>query len=472
MDTISLKDRRLLMAGILCLMFSIASFGLSLSTIQGPILARMNGSSYFSIITVMSAIAVCVMTPIGGRLCDMIGGAKIITIFGTLAAACALVMAFVPNLWVFLIMRVLFSVASGSYSSLPYILVRQIYPVKEVPKSIGYITMMASVGGVAGSFLAGFFSDKGMLALAIAFPLVALIPAILLIGKYLKIKPTVPFDLDWGGIILLTLTLSGILVGLNNGPRWGWYSWQIIFCFFLGFGSLLGFIAWENKYKAPLMPMRIFMNREYSLILFVAFTLMFYMNGMNVYIPLAVQEILKAGTSVSGMLQIPKTLVTLVVPVAAGTWVVKKASNLWKSLAIAALFVIIPFGLLVFIGPKMPVWFIMLMLALTGISESFRAVGLLPAAQAAVAPSDIGLGTSLIGFIATLSGSIASAFFGLAYDSLSAKTAGMRGMIDGIDTICLLIALVGVIGLLLVILFLRPMMDKRNKAAAQAAAQK
>lgn len=47
------------------------------------------------------------------------------------------------------------------------------------------------------------------------------------------------------------------------------------------------------------------------------------------------------------------------------------------ALALSAIFVLIPFfAALVFVGPKMPVWFVTVMVALTGISESYRSVSI------------------------------------------------------------------------------------------------
>lgn len=471
MDTISPKQRKMVMAGCLCLMLAISSYGLSLSTIQGPILRSLGGIDYFSQITVLSSIAICVMTPIGGRLCDMIGGSKLILIFGILSVISGLLLSFVPVLGVFLVFRVVLAAAQGAYASLPYILVRQIYPAKETPKAIGYLTMMMAIGSLIGSYLAGFLEGAGLMSIAMAFPLIPLAVAIPLIYKNLDSKPTIPFKLDWPGIILLTISLAGILMGLNNGPTVGWFSMQILLDFAVGIIALIGFIYWENRASVPVIPMRMFRMKEYSLLMIIAFCLMFYMNGMNVYIPKAVQDILQAGSAASGALQIPRTIMTMILPSFCGAWVVKHYSNIWKGLTISGIFVIIPFALLIFIGPKMPVWFIMAVLALTGVADSFRSVSLLPAVQNIVEPQDIGVATSMIGFMSTLSGSIASAFFGLAYDSLTKATAGIRGMINGTDTICLITTVVAIIGTLLIVLFFRPMFleglkkaeDKTNK---------
>lgn len=116
------------MIGCYFVMFTIAAYGLSLATIQQPMLDSMGGGSYFSLITLIAAICMTIMTPIGGRLIDGLGNRTVTLYAGAISLISGLVMAFVPNLWVFIIMRILFSMAQGAMSSVPYILAREVNP--------------------------------------------------------------------------------------------------------------------------------------------------------------------------------------------------------------------------------------------------------------------------------------------------------------------------------------------------------
>ena len=49
------RKKSMVQWGCVCLMLSIAMFGLSLATIQEPILAEMDGMSYFSLLSVASS---------------------------------------------------------------------------------------------------------------------------------------------------------------------------------------------------------------------------------------------------------------------------------------------------------------------------------------------------------------------------------------------------------------------------------
>ena len=68
MSTVTDSQRSRIMIGCYFVMFTIAAYGLSLATIQQPMLDSMGGGSYFSLITLIAAICMTIMTPIGGRL--------------------------------------------------------------------------------------------------------------------------------------------------------------------------------------------------------------------------------------------------------------------------------------------------------------------------------------------------------------------------------------------------------------------
>ena len=70
--------RNLVMVGCICLMLSIACFGLSLAVIQGPILEEMDAMSYFSTLTIFASLGLAILTPIGGKLGDLFGRRNIV----------------------------------------------------------------------------------------------------------------------------------------------------------------------------------------------------------------------------------------------------------------------------------------------------------------------------------------------------------------------------------------------------------
>lgn len=139
--------------------------------------------------------------------------------------------------------------------------------------------------------------------------------------------------------------------------------------------------------------------------------------------------------------------------------------NSWISLSIAGICIAIAFAGLVFIGPRMPLWFVIVMVSLTGIADSFRSVVITPAAQAVLTPEDMGIGTSLIGFFISLSSVISSSLDGIAYDTLRLSEQGVHGITMGVDTVFLISAITGLLTFILSTFIYRKMAETAQKTS-------
>ena len=451
------RQKSMVQWGCVCLMLSIAMFGLSLATIQEPILAEMDGMSYFSLLSVLATLGLSIMTPIGGKLGDLFGRRNQVLVAGGICAACALGMGFLRSLWPFLILRLLLGAAQGAFTSAPYILLREINEPKDVPKSMGLMASALALGSFGGSIIAGVLTDLGWLTLAIIFPVIPLLAGIILIvGALPQQKQRQKVSLDWAGIAALTVALSSLLLALNFAPRVGWTSPAVLAGFALGAVAL--FLLWkaEQRAKEPVIPLRLFRNRTYTALLGVSFLSYFYNTAMNYYAPLAVLQVLGASTSITGTLQLPRTILTVLLPTFCGAWVSKRKQNNWMAMAAAIGLTAVAFLALSFTGRSTPLLLFYAMLALTGISESLRSVSVTPSAQQTLAPQDMGIGTSLLSFANSLSNLLASAALGIVYDLNVTDPRPTAEMVaGGVNSVFLLTALASFGGLALVLLVVR-----------------
>lgn len=468
---VSPSQARLTFIGCLLLAVSMSAFGLSLANIQTAALESMNGLGSFSLITTLCSAALCVMTPIGGSLMDMIGIKKVVLIFGLATCLCALALVFTTNLYLYMILRILLSAAQGAFASVPFVEVRKLYPVNKVPTMTGYLSGALALGGFLGSWMAGWFLDHQMIGLASCFPVILVAGGIFMIYRFGPADSLVKRKMDVLGIFLLALTLLGLSFALNDGPVFGWTStrvWIELAIFLAGLAGLAGLLYWEKKCSYPLIPLYIFKNGAYDLLLIIAALLVVYLTAINVYVPQALQKLMGQPASISGTVQIPRTILSVIVPGIAGAWVARKTGNTWRALAVSAVLLIVSCSCLVFIGPRMPIWFVFAVLALTGAADSFRTVATMPAAQSLLQPQDLGVGTSMVGFVISLSGVLASAIYSIAYNSLIQATPGDRGLTDGIDTVLLISAACALIAFVLDVFFFRKMyvkaLDKAHPA--------
>lgn len=456
--------KNLVQIGCICMMLSVAMYGLVFATLTAPILESVNAMGYVSLFSIFGAIGVSIMTPIGGKLGDLIGRRNIVVIPGIICAVSGIAFAFVRSLIPLMILRLLVSLAQGAFTAAPYIIAGLINERKDVPKAMGMLATAIAVGGFGGSIIAGILTDMGLLTVAILMPAVPLILGVVLIGLNMpNQKREGKVTIDIPGIVALIVALCGILLALNFGSSIGWTNPGIIAGFVIGLIALFALIKIEDKSVEPIIPLKLFKNKNYTILLVVGFICYFYQNAMNVYAPIGALQVIGTSTSTAGALQMPRTLLTIFLPTIAGAWVGKKAANNWKAMAIATLLTAIPMAVMGFTTPNTSIMIYFVALAITGIAESFRSVSITPAAQATLQPQDMGVGTSLVNFVNSLAGTIAAAVQGAFYNiNTAADPTNVVKIQSGVNMVFIMTAIVSLAGFVIVLLVIRPQMSKQG----------
>lgn len=456
--------KNLVQTGCICMMLSVAMYGLVFATLTAPILESVDAMGYVSLFSIFGAIGVSIMTPIGGKLGDLVGRRNIVVIPGIICAISGIAFAFVRSLIPLMILRLLVSLAQGAFTAAPYIIAGLINERKDVPKAMGMLATAIAVGGFGGSIIAGILTDMGLLTVAILMPAIPLIIGVVLIGMNMpNQKRDGKVSIDVPGIIALVITLCGILLALNFGSSIGWTNPGILAGFLIGIIALFALIKIEGKSSEPIIPLALFRNKNYTMLLIVGFICYFYQNAMNVYAPIGALQVIGTSTSTAGALQMPRTLITIFLPTIAGAWVGRKASNSWKAMVIGTLLAAIPMAAMGFsTGPDASIMVYFVALAVTGIAESFRSVSITPAAQATLQPQDMGVGTSLVNFVNSLATTISAAVLGVFYNvNIAGDPTNDDKIQSGVTMVFMVAAVVSLIGFLLVLFVIRPQMSKK-----------
>lgn len=80
--------KNLVQIGCICMMLSVAMYGLVFATLTAPILEKVDAMGYVGLFSIVGAIGVSIMTPIGGKLGDLIGRRNIVVIPGIICCTC------------------------------------------------------------------------------------------------------------------------------------------------------------------------------------------------------------------------------------------------------------------------------------------------------------------------------------------------------------------------------------------------
>src|SRR4051795_5995153 len=85
--------------------------------------------------------------------------------------------------------------------------------------------------------------------------------------------------LDLAGLALVAAGLTGVVFGIIRGQSLGWTSVAVLASFAAGIAFLLAFVAWENRVRGPMLPMRFFQRRAFAATSGVSFAMFFGVFG-------------------------------------------------------------------------------------------------------------------------------------------------------------------------------------------------
>ena len=73
-------------------------------------------------------------------------------------------------------------------------------------------------------------------------------------------KETKKADMDWLGLVLISVFIFALLSALSSGGREGWGSDIIVLYFVITCVALIGFLFWESICRQPMLSLKLFSN--------------------------------------------------------------------------------------------------------------------------------------------------------------------------------------------------------------------
>jgi EmrB/QacA subfamily drug resistance transporter len=272
-------------------------------------------------------LSAAVLTPILGRLGDMVGKRRILIIVLALLLVGTLLAALAPNLGVLIVARALQG-AAGAIMPLSIGIVRDEMPKEKVGVTIGLLSAIFGVGAGVGIVAAGPIVEHLSWHWLFWLPLVLVVIALLGVIFGMPESPVkTPGRLDILGAAILTVSLVSLLLAISEGETWGWGSGKTLGLLALGAVALVVFVMVELRVKEPLMDMRLMKVRGVWTAHVVALVFGFAMFGTFVLVPTLLQLPKMTGygfgTTVSeaGLFLLPTVLMMVVFGPLAGMMV-------------------------------------------------------------------------------------------------------------------------------------------------------
>jgi EmrB/QacA subfamily drug resistance transporter len=124
--------------------------------------------------------------------------------------------------------------------------------------------------------------------------------------------------LDIPGVLLAGLGVLALVFGIVRGNDAGWDSFEVLGALVAGAALIAGFIVWESRTAAPLLPLRLFRDRGFSIANVVGFGFSFGMFGA-VFILIQFLQVVQGASPLEAAVQTtPWTMAPMVVAPLAG----------------------------------------------------------------------------------------------------------------------------------------------------------
>jgi EmrB/QacA subfamily drug resistance transporter len=158
-------------------------------------------------------------------------------------------------------------------------LITAIFPPEERQKAIAVWVGFAGAGGALGPIVSGFLLEYFWWGSAFLINVPVIAATALAVAVYSpKSRDDAATPLDPIGAVLSLVGLGALLFGIIEGPARGWTDGFVLGSFVAAVVLLVAFVRWERRAPHPMLPLRFFSDRRFSVgsgVITTAFFVMF-----------------------------------------------------------------------------------------------------------------------------------------------------------------------------------------------------
>lgn len=408
------------------------------STALPTIVSDLGGLEHLSWVVTAYLLASTAATPLWGKLGDQYGRKKLfqiaIVIFLISSALCGMAQN-MPQLIGF---RALQGLGGGGLMVLSMAIVGDIVPPRDRGRYQGLFGAVFGATSVLGPLLGGLFTEHLSWRWVFYVNLPIGVVALVVIATTLHIPVrSAKHTIDYLGTFLIAAVATClVLVASLGGTTWAWDSAQIIGLAVLGVVLAVVFVQVERRAAEPVLPLKLFRIRTFTLSAVISFVVGFAMFGAMTYLPTFLQVVQGISPTLSGVHMLPMVIGLLLSSTVSGQIVSR--TGRWKVFPVVGTGVT-TLGLLLLhqldensSTGEMSAYFFVFGLGLGLVMQVLVLI-----VQNAVSYEDLGVATSGATFFRSIGASFGVAIFGTIFssrlgDKLTDALAG-RSLPPGVD---------------------------------------
>ncbi len=402
-----------LLVGLMMGLFLSATEQSVIATALPTMAGDLGGASKLSWVVSSYLLTSTVVTPLYGKLSDLLGRRIVYQASILLFMGGSLLCGLSQTMNQLVGARAVQGAGGGGLMSLAFVILGDVLSPRERGRYMGVFTGVFAFSAVTGPLWGGLLVDTigWRWIFLVMLPLGGVALAITSVGLRL------PFivrkrPIDWTGAVLLVAAATALLlVPIWGGDTFGWTSAPLLAVAGLGVVLTGAFLAQERRAPEPILPLRLFKDRSVSAIFAMNFSLMFGLVAVATFLPLFLQVATGASATQSGLQMVPQSFAISGTATMSGFLVSRFGRYKW-TLVVGPLIGVIGVWGLSTIDRDTTAWGLAPYLVLLGFGMGLAFPNMTIAVQNAVEMSDLGVATSTSNFFRNMGSTFGAAIMG------------------------------------------------------------
>ncbi len=314
------REVLIVLPGLLLAILLAMLDNLIVSTALPRIVGDLGGVAHLSWVVTAYILASLVVTPFYGKLGDMYGRKKFFVVAIIIFLIGSALSGLSHSMAELIAFRALQGLGAGGLMVGAMATLGDIVAPRERGRYMSYmmvVMMLATIGGpLIGGFITENFSWRWIFYINLPVGGAALVYIISTLHLPAK---RVNHKVDYlGGGLLALAAVSLVLLATWGGTEYRWGSGQIIGLALLAVAATAAFCVVELRVAEPILPLRVFRNRNFSLTMSLTFLTGLAMFGALTFLPLYQQTVQGASPTVSGLMLTPMMVGVTITSIVAG----------------------------------------------------------------------------------------------------------------------------------------------------------
>lgn len=421
-----LRNKLIVMFSVMCALFLVALDQTIVSTSLSAIVKEFNSFSSLGFIVTAYMLTSTVTVPLAGKLSDMYGRKPLLLSGVAIFTIGSLLSGMSPSVEWLIVWRALQGIGGGVITANAFTIVGDLFPVSERGKWQGLFGAVFGLSSVIGPLLGGWLTDGANIFGAttdwrwtfyINVP-IGVIAFFALMRYCPQIRHETKHKPDYLGAALITVALAALVLAVDNTETIfkalidGGVALNLIkgVLFAVAAIGTIAFVWVEKRAKHPILPLRFFKNKTYTLIVSVALLFGAAFLGSILYLTQFNQQVFGATASEAGLMLLPMVAGMTISSLSTGQ-IISRIGTYRRFISVGCAVVALGVLSLITLEPSTPYWHEALIMSIVGLGMGMCMPILSLAVQNEFTHKDLGAATSSVQLFRGLGSTIGTALF-------------------------------------------------------------